>query len=255
MHRLEAAQELKGCLGQRYEAIPVAFGVAYMDAGARGVDVADLQPQPFAQTQAEAVEGKEEYAVAENTGGGKDAPGLFDGDDVRQALTLGRFDQAGRNPGFLQDVLGVELQAVEVEFDCGSGMCAQQLGEVVRPLRLGQVVDLVIEVRPDAANGARIRFDGLGLQALELEVLEVGLILPVKVGSGWLCHASVSSRLVAKSLQHPRRSVREDYVVLPTVSNSCRVAASSNPTVNRTAPQRRAAVGFPPQLRCSGGYA
>jgi len=41
-------------------------------------------------------------------------------------------------------------------------------------------------------------------------VRQVSLVLPVKVGGGWLCHAGVSSRMVAKSLQRPRRSVRED---------------------------------------------
>jgi len=72
------------------------------------------------------------------------------------------------------------------------------------------VVDAVIEVIADAPDGARIGFDGLGLQALELEVLEVGLVLPVKIGDGWLCHAGISSRLVAKSLILERGSVRED---------------------------------------------
>ncbi len=89
-------------------------------------------------------------------------------------------------------------------------MRAEKFGEVVGQLRLGQVVDPVIEARTDAADGARIGFDGLRLQALELEVLQVCLVLPVKVDGGWLCHAGVSSRLVAKSLQRPRRNVRED---------------------------------------------
>ncbi len=42
-------------------------------------------------------------------------------------------------------------------------------------------VDLVIEVPADAPDGARVGLDGLGLQPLELEVLEMRLVLPVKV--------------------------------------------------------------------------
>ena len=39
----------------------------------------------------------------------------------------------------------------------------------------------MIETCADAADGARVRIDGLGLQALELEVLEMCLVLLVKV--------------------------------------------------------------------------
>ena len=45
----EAAQHRERGLRQRHEAIPVALGVAYLNAQAGGVDVADLQRQPFAQ--------------------------------------------------------------------------------------------------------------------------------------------------------------------------------------------------------------
>ena len=98
-------------------------------------------------------------------------------------------------------MLGVELQTIQIKLDGTPGMRAQPFREVIRQLRFRQVVDPVIEVRPNAANGPRVGFDGLGLQALELEVLEVILVLLVKVGGGWLGHAGVSSRLVAKSLQ------------------------------------------------------
>ena len=39
----------------------------------------------------------------------------------------------------------------------------------------------MIETCADAADGARVRIDSLGLQALELDVLEMCLVLPVKV--------------------------------------------------------------------------
>jgi hypothetical protein len=78
-------------------------------------------------------------------------------------------------------VLVVKLQPVQIKFDRTPRVRRHQFGEIVRQLRLGQTVDLMIEARADAAYGARVRFDGLGLQALELEVLEVGLVLMVEV--------------------------------------------------------------------------
>ena len=52
----EAAQQLMGGLRQRHQAIPIAFGIAHVYACAHGIDIADLQAQPFTQTQAQAVE-------------------------------------------------------------------------------------------------------------------------------------------------------------------------------------------------------
>lgn len=60
-------------------------------------------------------------------------------------------------------------------------MRLHQFGKVVRQLLLGQAVDLMIEARADSADSAGVGFDGLGLQALELEVLEKCLVLLVEV--------------------------------------------------------------------------
>jgi hypothetical protein len=74
-----------------------------------------------------------------------------------------------------------------------------QVTEVVGQLRGRQVVDLVVEVVAHAPDGAGIGVDGLGLQALEFEVLEVGLVLLIKISRGAGFHAAVSSRNVAES--------------------------------------------------------
>ena len=95
----EASQKIERRLRQRDEAIFVAFGVADMHARVRGVDIAQLQAQSFAQAQTQAIEGEQEHPVAEDAGGGEDAPGLFDGDDIGQPLGAGRFDQAGATQG------------------------------------------------------------------------------------------------------------------------------------------------------------
>jgi hypothetical protein len=51
------AQPLERALGQRDVAIPIAFATANVQEQALGIDVADLQPQTFAQAQAAGVEG------------------------------------------------------------------------------------------------------------------------------------------------------------------------------------------------------
>jgi hypothetical protein len=99
---------------------------------------------------------------------------------------LGGLIRPGATQGFFRTCCVVELQAVQVELDRGPGVRGHQIGEVVGQLRLGQIVDLVVEVVADAANGARVGLDGLGLQPLELEVLEMRLVLPVKVGGAML---------------------------------------------------------------------
>ena len=122
MHEPETAQQLMGGLRQRNQAIPIALGIANVYAPARGIDITDLQAQPFTESKSQAVEREEEHPVTEYTGGGEDPPGLLNGDDVGQALGLGRLDQAGRHPGFAQDVFVVELQPVQVQLDRTPGV-------------------------------------------------------------------------------------------------------------------------------------
>ena len=57
----------------------------------------------------------------------------------------------------------------------------------------------MIKVVADAADGAGVRLDGLGLQAFELEVLEMRLVLPLKVIGGGGLYAGLSSRNIAES--------------------------------------------------------
>ena len=122
MHLPEVSQQLVCGLRQWNEAIPIALGIADMHAPTRRIDIPHLKPQPFAQAQSQAVEREVEHPVTEHTGSGEDPPGLVDGDDVGQALGLGWLDQAGRDPGFAQDMLVVELQSVQVQFDRTPGV-------------------------------------------------------------------------------------------------------------------------------------
>ena len=50
----------------------------------------------------------------------------------------------------------VELRAVQIELDGAPGVAAEQVGEVVGQLLLGQVIDLTIEIGTDTARGCRV---------------------------------------------------------------------------------------------------
>ena len=58
---------------------------------------------------------------------------------------------------------------------------------------------MIGKIRADAPYGAGVCLYGLRLQPLELEVLEMRLVLPVKVIGGVVRHAGLSSRNIAES--------------------------------------------------------
>ena len=119
--------------------------------------------------------------VAQHAGGSDDLLDFADRDNIGQTLALGRLDQAEGHPRFLQNMGVVELQTVQVEFDGGPGVGADEVGEVVGKLGFGDGVNPVIEVGADPAHGARVGIDGLGLQTFESAMLQVRLILLVKL--------------------------------------------------------------------------
>jgi hypothetical protein len=47
----------------------------------------------------------------------------------------------------------VEFQAIKIELDGAPGVGVKQIGEVVGQLLFGKIVDSIIEIRADAANG------------------------------------------------------------------------------------------------------
>ena len=94
---------------------------------------------------------------------------------------------------------GVELQAIEVEFDGAPGVRANQVAEVVGELLLGQGVDVLGKVATDAPNGAGVGVDGFRLQAFEFEVFKMQLILPIKMRGRGSVHVGIFSRCVANS--------------------------------------------------------
>jgi hypothetical protein len=72
-------------------------------------------------------------------------------------------------------------------------VAVEQIGKVLEQLCLGQRVDAAIEVRPDAADRPGVGLDRLRLQALEPQVLEVGVVLALEIALGRCCHGRVTS--------------------------------------------------------------
>ena len=130
----ESAQDRKGGIRQGDKAVAVAFGVPNMHALAICVDVGQFQVQAFAQAQTHAVQGEVKHPVTQYTGVGEKGLRLLNGDDVRQARDFGWFDEVGHDPGFAQHVLGVELEAIQVELDGAPRVRFDQVAEVVGEL-------------------------------------------------------------------------------------------------------------------------
>ena len=86
----------------------------------------------------------------------------------------------------------------------------------------------VVEILAHAPDGSAVGVDGLGLQALELEVLEVGLVALIKIsaGAGGL-HADAPSRMLQN---HPDRieGAKVQNKSWQGWGGLLRVAASSN---------------------------
>ncbi len=118
-------------IGQRHQTVLVTLGIADVNALAFGIDVADLQSQPLAEAQAEAVERKEKDSITAHPGGEQKFTNLLDSDDIRQALRLRCFDQIQIDPRLVQHMDVEELQTVEVEFGRRPMMSVQQVGEIV----------------------------------------------------------------------------------------------------------------------------
>jgi len=117
VHLPKLPQQEQGPFRQRDQAVFIAFGVTDMDPHGGGIDIADGQPDPFAQAQAEGVSGKEEDPVAHPVGRGKQPVELLYRKDVGDSGNFRRLDQGNVLPGFVEDLGVEEFQAVEVELD------------------------------------------------------------------------------------------------------------------------------------------
>jgi hypothetical protein len=87
----------------------------------------------------------------------------------------------GRYPGFAQHMNIIEFEAVQIEFDAAPEVRRQQIGEIIGQLCFGQLIDLFIEIRANAANCTGVSLYRLGLEPFEFKVFKMGLIVCLKV--------------------------------------------------------------------------
>jgi hypothetical protein len=138
-----------------------------MDTVTLGIYIAHFKAQAFAESQAKALDGELENPVTERMGRHEQSFGFLDGDDIRQALGLRRLDQINVLPGLMQHMRVEEFQTVQIELDGAPRVRVKQIGEVVGQLLFGKIVDLILEIRADAANGP-----GVGVVSYSLAYID-----------------------------------------------------------------------------------
>jgi len=116
------------------------------------------------------------------------------GEDVGNPGCFGRLDQGDILPGFVQYPVIEELQAVDVEFDRAPGMRVQEFREIIEQLTGAEIVNPAVKIVADTPDRPGVGLDGLGLQAAQLEALQMLLILLVEMGI--LRHGSVHYNLL-----------------------------------------------------------
>ena len=80
----ERAQMLQGARGQGHVTVAIAFAGADVQEHPPGIDVADLQMQPFTQTQAARIKSDERDSLVQGGGAGEDEADLLGGENDRQ---------------------------------------------------------------------------------------------------------------------------------------------------------------------------
>ena len=68
-------------------------------------------------------------------------------------------------------------EPVQIQLHGTPGMCAEQIGEKIGQLLHSEIIDLTVKVLLDATHGSRVGFYGLGLQTLELQVLQMLFVI------------------------------------------------------------------------------
>ena len=79
----ERAQMSEGAAGQRHVTVAIAFASANVQKHSPGIDVADLQMQPFTQAQAAGVKSDERDALIQGGDAAKDESHLLGGENDR----------------------------------------------------------------------------------------------------------------------------------------------------------------------------
>ena len=178
------AQHSQQRLCDRHIPILIALAAPNVDAHALPVDIPHLQRQPLSKAQSGAVEGHEEYSVAQFVDRAEQTLGLLPGEHIRQALYPRRLDDIDPIPGSVQDMAIEELQTTAVQLDRAPGVGFEQIGEVRAQLLGAQIVWTAVEILGGTSDCTRVRvLCGLGL-SLKLQGTLHALVQGVKRAVG-----------------------------------------------------------------------
>ncbi len=172
------------------------FAAMNVDHLALGVDVADLQVQSFAQTQAQRIDGPEEDSQALGVGGQDDLANLFSCDYFGQRIFVLEFEHRQDVPAAWAGDAIKELDAGERDAECSVGgfLLVAEVEKVAPQFCFRDLVGSFAAVIGQLPDGSQVAVDGpLGF-AIELEIfghLVVDWAIEVLGAIGFVvtCHA------------------------------------------------------------------
>jgi len=174
----ELAQQRQGALGQRDVTIPVALAGADVQEHPFGINVADGQPEPFAQPQAAGINEAQANALVQGRHPGQNAAHFGGREDDRQfELGIGTGELEFVGPDAFEGLLPEALEGAD---DLGAGLAGDflfglEMDAVLAELLGGnQVGRFGIELT-ELPEAGKIGLFGAGADGEEFEVVGEGI--------------------------------------------------------------------------------
>ena len=182
-------QVLEGAFGQRHVAIPIALATAEVQEHAFGIDVPDLEAQPFAQAQAAGVNEQQADVLIRRGHRGEHAADFGGGEHHRQ-LELGvgpdQFQLVG--PDAFEGFFPEELEGAN---DLGAGLAGNllvglEVDAILAELLGGDQLRRFGVVLTELTDAGQISFAGARTERQEREVIGEGIKAGVR-GTFFIC--------------------------------------------------------------------
>jgi hypothetical protein len=183
------AQQLQSALGQRNVTVLVAFARADVQEHPRGINVADLQLEPFTQTQATGVDGGETNALIQQGDASQHAACLRGRkDDGQFELSIGADECDLGGPGLAESFLPEEFDGAERLGGSLAGDLLDRLemDEVLAQLLGGDQSGGLAEELAELADAGEVGLFGAGPDWQERQVLGEGIKDGVR-GTFFIC--------------------------------------------------------------------
>jgi hypothetical protein len=138
-------QQMKGALGQRHVTVAVAFAAANVQEHPLRIDVADFEPEPFAQAQSAGIDRRQTDAVIELRDIGEDPAHFLGGENHREF-------ELGIGPDQFQFVRPLAFEGFFPEyFDGANGLGGSLAGNLLGDLEVNAI--LADFLGPDQLRG------------------------------------------------------------------------------------------------------